>query len=96
MKKQRAELAAAEKRLRSVSKRFEQERAHKRATLRNQLMAWLTLVGDDGINAAMKKAATRLHPDVATGDHDNFVMLTKLTEWMKQELRKKQLGFRGF
>jgi hypothetical protein len=69
--------------------------AIKKAEIMNNLRQWLSLIGEDGIEAAQRMARKRLHPDVG-GTEKDFVTLTELTEWVRKEAGKKRFGFRVF
>ena len=88
MKQEREEFAKAEER----NKKGRVRVAGEETAIRRQIRDWLSLVGEDGIDAAVRTARKRHHPD-AGENHNDFVTLTKLTDWMKTELKKKQLGF---
>jgi hypothetical protein len=88
MKQERADRAKSEER----DKRSRIRIATEQAAIRRQLCEWVSMVGEDGLDAAMRQARKRHHPDVG-GNHDDFVTLTKRTEWMQKELRKGQFGF---
>jgi hypothetical protein len=91
MRQERAEQAKAAKRDKERNQRI----AIEKAEIMNNLREWLSLVGEDGIDAAQRTARKTLHPDVG-GKHNDFVPLTALTEWVKKEVGKKQFGFRVF
>lgn len=89
MRQERVEQAKATKRDTEHNHRI----ATQKAEIMNNLRQWLSLVGEDGIEAAQRWARKRLHPDVG-GREIDFVTLTELTEWVKKEAGKKQFGFR--
>jgi hypothetical protein len=89
MRQEREEAAKAEE----GNKRSRIRIASEEAAIRRQIREWVFLVGEDGLDAALRQARKRHHPD-AGGNHDDFIMLTELTEWMKKELKKGPLGFR--
>lgn len=91
MRQERAEQAKAAKRDGEHNQRI----AIKKVEIMNNLRQWLSLLGEDGIEAAQRMARKRLHPDVG-GSEEDFVTLTELTEWVKKEVGRKQFGFRVF
>lgn len=62
------------------------------ATIRDNIRAWVALVGEDGLDAALRQARKRHHPD-AGGIHEDFVRLSELTAWIRRELTKGGWGF---
>lgn len=76
-----------------LNKRSRIRIAIEEAANRRQIREWVSLVGEDGLDAAVRQARKRLHPDVG-GNNDDFVKLTLLSEWMKKEMKKGPLGFR--
>jgi hypothetical protein len=63
MKQEREELAKAEERNRQCRIRV----AGEEVTIRRQIRGWLSLVGEDGIDSAVRTARKRRHPDETDG-----------------------------